>query len=225
MLKLFTIPIILVSLFFASSSQALAPQQGLYICEEITQSTANRVVPVINSIQANQILFIHINTPGGSVEAGTEITDAMHHCKGIIVNILEGEAASMGFNILIAGDFVKINHYSLILIHAAYINIGGLFILHSGFGLAQIHEQQKKDYKGYLTSTEEDKIFIKWEDLILTPKDFMSRVQSLLVHMKPLSGSIVYGSSNICPVTTRSNATRKSSYGFGLRFGVSASFS
>lgn len=79
----------------------------LFLTGEITEETANDFVSEILYLsQSDEPVDIYINSPGGSVNAGLVIYDAIQSCEGKIpINLYcIGMAASMGAVILAGGQ-------------------------------------------------------------------------------------------------------------------------
>ena len=72
-------------------------------------------------------IYMHINSPGGSVTAGMAIYDTMQHIKSEVVTICVGLAASMGAFLLAAGNKGKrlALPHSRIMIHQPLGGAGG----------------------------------------------------------------------------------------------------
>ncbi len=71
----------------------------------------------IRSATADEIVTIHLNTPGGDVSAGVQIINAMKFSEARIICSLEGEACSLGSMILLAADEFIIHDNTVVMIH------------------------------------------------------------------------------------------------------------
>jgi hypothetical protein len=152
---------------------------------EITPKMYDSVIGTIRAAQPNTILFVFINSPGGYAQVGYDIASALDNCKATVIDVIDGMVASAAVNVMIAGDYVCILKYDMVLIHASYLNLGGI-ILHVFPGSQADHDFQKTKYKGYLTPSEEKFVFEDWGDLILTQKTFLNRVDNDITHLKQL---------------------------------------
>jgi len=185
-LKLLMVATLIVA-FISAPLHAASITRHIEINGEVTWRTYDTVVDTIKTAPNNGVLFVYIDSPGGDAEAGDEIALELKRCKANVVTVIDGTVASVAFNILISGDFVAIDHSDTILIHAAYVMIGDMsFHVFPGSGLEQLHEKQKKDYRGYLTREEEKFIFEDWGDLIMSPEIFLERVDKDITHLKRL---------------------------------------
>ena len=79
----------------------------IFISGEITADLASLIVSEILYLEAmseEEKITIYINSPGGEVNAGLAIYDAIRHCKCPVSTIGTGLCASMGAIILSSGD-------------------------------------------------------------------------------------------------------------------------
>ncbi len=185
-MKLLVIAATLIA-FLVAPLHVMESANHINIKGEVTWKTYDKVAKTIQDAPFNGVLFVYIDSPGGDATAGDEIANQLKHCRANVVTVIDGCVASVAFNILIAGDYVFIDHSDMILIHAAYVRIGGMD-LHTFPGLHATHIKQISDYKGYLTAEEEKFIFEEWGDLILSPEVFLERVDNDITHLKQLKG-------------------------------------
>lgn len=172
--------------FTAAPLHAANSARHIEINGEITWDTYNEVIEDIVEAPAGGVLFVYIDSPGGNADAGDEIAYKLKKCKSNVVTVINGTIASAAFNILIAGDYVYVIKCEVILIHAAYVDISGV-TLHVFPGLKELHEKQKRDYRGYLTRAEEKFIFEEYGDLLLSKEVFLKRVDNDTTHLKRLN--------------------------------------
>jgi len=71
----------------------------------------------IRSASANDIIHLHLNTPGGLVSTGVQIISAIRASQGHVVTHLEGEACSMGAILFLSGDEMVVYDDSLLMFH------------------------------------------------------------------------------------------------------------
>lgn len=79
----------------------------LFISGEIDSHMADVVIAqllFLNSEDKDKDISIYINSPGGSVTAGSAIFDTMRHINAPVSTICVGQAASMGAFLLSAGE-------------------------------------------------------------------------------------------------------------------------
>jgi ATP-dependent protease ClpP protease subunit len=71
----------------------------------------------IRSASQNDVVHIHLNTPGGMVATGVQIINAIDNSEALVVTHLEGEVCSMGSLIFLAGHQMVAYQYSLLMFH------------------------------------------------------------------------------------------------------------
>lgn len=136
----------------------------------------------INAATENDTIFIHLNTPGGRLDTGVQIINAMQNSDARIVTILEAEAFSLGTLIFLAGDELVVNDHCMIMFHNFK---GGV----SGKGheqLAQLEATVKwftaiarEIYIPFLTEEEFNRI-IKGEDLWMHSAEIRDRIDNMV---------------------------------------------
>ena len=74
---------------------------------QVTDDLANSIIAQLLFLDAQDSekdIYVYINSPGGSVTAGTAIYDTMNFVKADVQTIVMGMAASMGSFLLTAGE-------------------------------------------------------------------------------------------------------------------------
>ena len=71
----------------------------------------------IRSASANDIIHLHLNTPGGLVSTGVQIISAMRATQAHVVSHLEGEACSMGALLFLSADEMVVYDDSILMFH------------------------------------------------------------------------------------------------------------
>lgn len=79
----------------------------------------------IKSASSRDVIYLYINSPGGSLSTGVQLINAMHSSQAKTVTVLEAEASSMGAIIFLAGDEFIVNDNCLIMFHNFNGVIGG----------------------------------------------------------------------------------------------------
>lgn len=136
----------------------------------------------INVAGENDTIFIHLNTPGGRLDTGVQIINAMQNTAATVVTILEAEAFSLGTLIFLAGDELIVNDHCMIMFHNFK---GGV----SGKGheqLAQLGATVKwftaiarEIYIPFLTEEEFNGI-IEGKDLWMHSAEIRERIQKMI---------------------------------------------
>ena len=75
------------------------------------------MVHQIRCATANDIVHIHLNTPGGYISTGVQIISAMRSSQGHIVTHLEGEACSLGALLFLTADEMVVYDDSILMFH------------------------------------------------------------------------------------------------------------
>jgi ATP-dependent Clp protease, protease subunit len=110
--------------------ERLLQQRIIVLGQQVDDEIANRIVAqllLLSAEDATADIRLHINSPGGSVNAGMAIYDTMQYIECDVSTIAMGLAASMGQFLLSAGT--KGKRYSLphaqILMHQPSAGVGG----------------------------------------------------------------------------------------------------
>jgi len=82
------------------------------------------MVHTIMCANESDTIFIHLNTPGGQLETGIQIINAIQNTAARVVTILESTAYSMGSLIFLAGDEMIVNDNCMMMFH----NFNGGFV-------------------------------------------------------------------------------------------------
>jgi len=89
-----------------------------YISGHIEEpSKYTEMIHKIRSATANDVVHLHLNTPGGQVSTGVQIISAIRASQGHVVTHLEGEACSMGALLFLSGDEMVVYDDSLLMFH------------------------------------------------------------------------------------------------------------
>lgn len=125
-------------------------------------SKYTEMIHQIRTANQNDVVHLHLNTPGGYVNTGVQIISAMRASNGHIVTHLEGEACSMGALLFLTADEMVVYDDSLLMFHNYS---GGAF--GKGHEMTSMVEATNKWYSKlaktictpFLTDDELDKIF------------------------------------------------------------------
>ncbi|UCM91756.1 ATP-dependent Clp protease proteolytic subunit [Streptomyces marincola] len=107
----------------------LLDERIIFLGQPVDDDIANRITAQLLLLAADpdKDIFLYINSPGGSIQAGMAIYDTMQFIKNDVVTIAMGLAASMGQFLLTAGAPGK--RYALpnadILIHQPSAGLAG----------------------------------------------------------------------------------------------------
>jgi ATP-dependent Clp protease protease subunit len=108
----------------------LLRERIVFLAGPIDDNVANIVIAQLLFLEAEdpkKDITLYINSPGGQIQAGLAIVDAMHHIKPDVATVCVGMAASMGAIILSQG--VKGKRYALpnaeVMIHQPLTGVEG----------------------------------------------------------------------------------------------------
>jgi ATP-dependent Clp protease, protease subunit len=104
--------------FYMYESTHTARTTHFYISTPIGEPC--QYVEMIQRLQCSSehdVIFIHLNSPGGDLTAGVQILNAMLTSPAHVVTSLEGEVASMAAILFLAGDEYIIHDDCLFMIH------------------------------------------------------------------------------------------------------------
>jgi ATP-dependent Clp protease protease subunit len=110
--------------------QRLLKERIVFLGSEVKDSNANAICAqmlLLNAEDPDKDIFLYVNSPGGSVDAGMAIYDTMQYISNDVATVGMGLAASMGQFLLCAG--AKDKRYALpharIMMHQPSGGLGG----------------------------------------------------------------------------------------------------
>ena len=160
-----------------------AQQVHFYLSDEIGEPKEyTDMIHRILVASPNDILFIHLNTPGGRLDTGVQIVNAMQNSQAKIITVLESMAFSLGTLIFLAGDEMIVNDHCMLMFH----NFKG-GILGKGQELAAQLEATmkwfstlaKKIYIPFLTEEEFNRI-LRGEDIYMHSPEIRKRLDAMI---------------------------------------------
>lgn len=89
-----------------------------YISKAIGE--AHEYIDMIHRIAAAgpaDTIFLHLNTPGGQLDTGVQIINAIQNTQARVITILEGTAYSLGTLIFLVGDEMVVNDHGMMMFH------------------------------------------------------------------------------------------------------------
>lgn len=108
----------------------LLRERIVFLAGPIDDNVANIVIAQLLFLEAEdpkKDITLYINSPGGQIQSGLAIVDAMHHIKPDVATVCVGMAASMGAIILSQGE--KGKRYALpnaeVMIHQPLTGVEG----------------------------------------------------------------------------------------------------
>lgn len=161
-----------------------------YISTSIGDAT--KYIDMIHRIRMagpNDVIYIHLNSPGGNISTGVQIINAMLSSQAKIVTIIESEAHSLATMIFLCGDEFVVYDNCIMLFHNYS---GGI----SGKGNEQesaisatvkwVSILLKKIYIPFMTEDEVDRI-LRGEDLWMHSDEIRKRLDRMTKKAKVLS--------------------------------------
>lgn len=106
-------------------------ERKIFLCGNVDSANVNELIKQImylDSVSENDEITLYINSPGGSVQDGLALYDALRLVKAPIKTVATGLAASMGAVLFLAGDKREMLPHSKLMIHDpsfGSLNLGG----------------------------------------------------------------------------------------------------
>lgn len=167
---------------YAQYERAYAAREiHFYLCSEIGEPTQYLdMIHTISNAEASDVIYIHLNTPGGHLDTGVQMINAMRNSSAKVVTILDGVAQSLGTLIFLSGDELVVNDYCMMMFHNFNAGVAG-----KGNELtAQIEatvkwfaQIGKHIYLPFLSEDEFDRI-VRGEDLWMQSTEIRKRIDN-----------------------------------------------
>lgn len=90
----------------------------IYISESIGEAV--EYVDMIHRITVAgpaDTIFVHLNTPGGQLDTGVQIINALQNTQARVVTVLEGMAYSLATLMFLIGDEMVVNDHCMMMFH------------------------------------------------------------------------------------------------------------
>ncbi|OHX20301.1 Clp protease ClpP [Chromobacterium sphagni] len=168
-----------VPLYRQYESQGTVRQISFYLSDEIGAAIHyTDLLYTLRTASATDIVFLHLNTPGGNFDTGLQIINNMTASQAHVVTILEARAYSMGALIFLAGDELIVHDTCQLMFHnysSALIGKGNeqqAQVLASGKWFEKV---MRHICRPFLTDEELDHI-LKGEDIWLDSDNIRRRL-------------------------------------------------
>jgi ATP-dependent Clp protease protease subunit len=114
--------------FEIGTYKALLKDRVILLNSDIDKSVIERVVlPLTMMSQKNsKPIKLLINSPGGSVEDGQMVVDAILTSKAPVITVAMGKAMSAAFDIFLAGSYRIVYPNTVLMCHAGSTSMGSL---------------------------------------------------------------------------------------------------
>lgn len=127
------------------------------------------------------VVYIHLNTPGGHLDTGIQLVNAMRNSQAKIVTCLEGAAYSLGTLIFLAGDEMVVNDNCTMMFHnfsGGLIGKGNEMIAELQAAIEGFAALAKDYYLPFLTEDEVERI-IRGEDIWMHSPEVRERLEKM----------------------------------------------
>lgn len=104
--------------YFYYDNQQLATTHHFYLSDAV--EGPSEYVDMIHKIKTagpNDVVYIYLNTPGGRLDTGVQLLNAMRTTQAKVVTVLESEAHSLGTIIFLSGDEFIVHDDCLMMFH------------------------------------------------------------------------------------------------------------
>lgn len=154
-------------------------------------------VEVLQAAGEGDTVFIHLHTPGGSLDATDTFVQAMRECEARIIVKASGGVHSAGTVILLEADEFSLSENFTSLIHNGACGSGGKFNefkAQAKHTEAYMERVMRNTYEGFLTEDEIDAL-IDGKDFWFFAEEFIERCQKRLEWMLEQAGEDGEGGS------------------------------
>lgn len=163
--------------------QFTAQHVHFYLSEEIAEPDAYAdMIHRINIATPADVIFIHLNTPGGNLATGIQIINAMQNSQAKVVTVLESMAYSLGTLIFLAGDEMVVNDHCMMMFHnfkGGILGKGQELVAQLEATVKWFAAMAKKIYVPFLTEDEFERI-IRGEDLWMQSPEIRKRLDRMI---------------------------------------------
>jgi ATP-dependent Clp protease protease subunit len=163
-----------------------AQHAHFYISKTIGE--AEHYVDMIYRISAagpSDVIFIHLNTPGGHLDTGVQIINAIQNSQAKVVTVLEGVAYSLGTLIFLAGDEMVVNDHCMMMFHnfnSGLIGKGNELVAELEATVSWFNSLAKDIYIPFLTEEEYERI-ARGEDKWMQSPEIRTRLEKMVEKM------------------------------------------
>lgn len=130
----------------------------------------------------NDIIYIHLATPGGYVATGIQLINAMNASQAHVIAALEGEVASLGTMLFLAADEFIVHDNCLLMFHNYSGGVWGKG--HEQVAALESATRWSEDfmmrlYVPFMTKDEVERL-IKGEDIYMHPPEIKERLAAMV---------------------------------------------
>lgn len=162
--------------------QLTAQQIHFYLSKEIiAPEHYTDMIHRINIATANDIIFIHLNTPGGQLDTGIQLINAMQNTPAKVVTVLESTAYSLGTLIFLAGDEMVVNDNCMMMFHnfkGGILGKGNELVSQLDATVKWFTSMSRKIYIPFLTEDEFERV-LRGEDFWMQSSEIRKRLERM----------------------------------------------
>lgn len=159
-----------------------AQQIHFYISESVgAPSEYTDMIHRIAMASPADVVYIHLNTPGGVLDTGVQLINAMRNSQAKVVTCLEGSANSLGTIIFLSGDEMIVNDNCTMMFHnfsGGLIGKGNEMIAELQAALDGFATLAKDIYIPFMTEEEVARI-IRGEDIWMHSPEIRERLEKM----------------------------------------------
>lgn len=151
-----------------------------YLSEEIGEPADYvEMIHRIRNATPADIVFVHLNTPGGRIDTGVQLINAMKSSAAKVVTVLESTAYSLGTLIFLAGDEMVVHDNCMMMFHNFRSGVTGKGNEQAVQISAQIRwfgQLAERTYVPFLTKDELKRV-LRGEDLWMQSAEIRKRLE------------------------------------------------
>ena len=151
-----------------------------YLTEAIEMNgNIHNLCDTLRMANQNDMVFIHLNSPGGELRVAAQIISAMKDSNSNVVTCAEGEVYSAASLIFFAGSGYSISNFSNFMIHNASTFSGGVLTnIKNDIDNVEswITSMYKEVYVPFFTEEEIDSILESGKDFYFNPIEIIGRI-------------------------------------------------
>lgn len=136
----------------------------------------------ITTASAADVIFIHLNTPGGQLDTGVQLINAMTNSSAKIVTVLESMAHSLGTLIFLSGDEMVVNEHCMMMFHnfnGGLIGKGNELVSELEATVKWFAALAEDIYIPFLSRDEFERI-VKGEDMWMQTPEIKKRLENMV---------------------------------------------
>lgn len=136
----------------------------------------------ITNAGPSDVIFIHLNTPGGQLDTGVQLINAMQNSQAKVVTILESTAYSLGTLIFLSGDEMVVNDHCMMMFHnfnGGLIGKGNELVSELEATVKWFASLASDIYVPFLSQDEFERI-VRGEDMWMQTPEIRTRLENMM---------------------------------------------